>query len=501
MTSPSLDLRSLREMSAVGGGDLQPQLLAALRAALGEVGSSLPVIEAAHPDHLFDDLEAAVQRARFFAVTGAFRSGPTAAALAFFQHKHRFNLAQVLSWPEADLCLMESRIDGAESARDYRTLQTTYDERYFLADCGGYDAFLRSRGRRLTEVRHHALVALAQAKKGQRILDLGCGRGELSYALSQTGASVTGLDYAAAAIAIAQETYTDITGERLRFICADALTWNPGEKFDTIVLADVVEHIEPPMLDALLARCAVWLAEDGRLLVHTAPNLLSYRFVHRAARAQALAAGAWLPKNPRSFHEDRMHINEQTPKRLQRVLRNHFPYASVWAADEIDPALTLRVPEGSGWTHAPFLYALAAPRAIDRATVLGALSQATLALPPSLAVLQIAAAPKTVRAGAHFTLEARLRNDGTESLSSFAPTPLHLGVHWFHENGGVAVWDGDRTRLPGRVPPAARFEISIGFTAPSRPGRYRARLAMVQEHVAWHEDALTQAVEFIVEVN
>jgi 2-polyprenyl-3-methyl-5-hydroxy-6-metoxy-1,4-benzoquinol methylase len=517
VTSPSLDPQALRAaaaaielpaqvwtsetdrtLAAIDGRALRRKLLRAVEERLGD--DSLRVVEADNADRLFDALENALRERRFFAVVGAAANRLQAQALAYFEHKHRFNLAQTLSWPDADLCVMESRLAQAAPPRDYLSLKSAYDERYFLADCGGYDTFVQSQGRLLAEVRHHALVALARPRKGQRLLDLGCGRGELSYALSRGGASVLGLDYAESAIDIARRTFADVAPETLQFLCADAAAWKPTERFDTIVMADVVEHIDAKPLDALIEKAAQLLTPDGRLLIHTAPNLLHYRFVHRALRVQALAAGAWLPKNPRSFHEDLMHINEQTPKRLQRALTRHFPHVCVWAADEADPALTLRTPDGSGWRQAPFLYAVASRSRVDRAGLLTSLSQAALALPPALTVLHAEDAPRVLRRGERRTLRMTLRNDGTESLSSFAPTPVHFGVHWLYEDGGVAVWDGDRSRLPGRIAPASVFDTTLAFTAPTRPGRYRLHLALVQEHVAWHDEAPSPLPRFAIEV-
>jgi hypothetical protein len=185
---------------------------------------------------------------------------------------------------------------------------------------------------------------------------------------------------------------------------------------------------------------------------------------------------------------------------LERALLRHFPQVCVWAADETDPALTLRLPEGSGWTHAPFLYAAASAAPLDRAALLKLLSQPALALSPSLAVLRMDAPPSRWPAGERRLLKATLRHDGTEAISSFAPTPVHFGIHWFHADGRTAVWDGDRSRLPGRLLPATCFETEIAATAPLQTGRYRLRLAMVQEHVAWHEQALGSHAEFAVEV-
>ena len=41
-------------------------------------------------------------------------------------------------------------------------------------------------------------------------------------------------------------------------------------------------------------------------------------------------AGWFLPKNPRSYYEDLMHINEQTPGSIQESLTTHFENVLVW---------------------------------------------------------------------------------------------------------------------------------------------------------------------------
>lgn len=88
----------------------------------------------------------------------------------------------------------------------YADLQGTYTESYYLTDCGGYDIFLASNGHN-AEMRLQNVLALAAPRPGERILDIGCGRGELSYLLAQSGADVTGVDYSADAIRIARRTY------------------------------------------------------------------------------------------------------------------------------------------------------------------------------------------------------------------------------------------------------------------------------------------------------
>ena len=79
--------------------------------------------------------------------------------------------------------------------------------------------------------------------RGKAVLDLGCGGGFMSEALARRGASVTGIDPAAPAIAIAQRhaatgnlaiRYLVASGERLPL---------PDQSMDHVVCVDVLEHV------------------------------------------------------------------------------------------------------------------------------------------------------------------------------------------------------------------------------------------------------------------
>jgi ubiquinone/menaquinone biosynthesis C-methylase UbiE len=54
------------------------------------------------------------------------------------------------------------------------------------------------------------LVSLLNPQKGEHILDVGCGTGDLAYDISTKGASVTGIDAAQSMIDVAKEKYPDI---------------------------------------------------------------------------------------------------------------------------------------------------------------------------------------------------------------------------------------------------------------------------------------------------
>lgn len=76
---------------------------------------------------------------------------------------------------------------------------------------------------------------------GERVLDIGCGIGAVAYAMAaKADALVTGIDLDAKNIAKANQ----LQHPKLRFIQGDVLEELPQEPVETIVLSNVLEHIE-----------------------------------------------------------------------------------------------------------------------------------------------------------------------------------------------------------------------------------------------------------------
>ena len=78
-------------------------------------------------------------------------------------------------------------------------------------------------------------------KPKERVLDIGSGRAYLAYQMAQAGAVVTGIELSARNIEISQKLYKH---EGLTFIHGDAWKDLPHEKFDTVVMSNVLEHID-----------------------------------------------------------------------------------------------------------------------------------------------------------------------------------------------------------------------------------------------------------------
>ena len=80
----------------------------------------------------------------------------------------------------------------------------------------------------------------ARIGPGDRVLDVGCGGGELAWDLARTGAEVVGADFSGQALERARKR----EHERLSFVRADVTAQLPPGRFDVIVMSNVLEHIE-----------------------------------------------------------------------------------------------------------------------------------------------------------------------------------------------------------------------------------------------------------------
>ncbi len=78
-------------------------------------------------------------------------------------------------------------------------------------------------------------------EQGDRIVDIGCGKGENAYDISSKAKQVIAIDIREKSITYAKEHYTR---ENLEYIVGDVLTYNFENKFDKIVFSNVLEHIK-----------------------------------------------------------------------------------------------------------------------------------------------------------------------------------------------------------------------------------------------------------------
>lgn len=121
-------------------------------------------------------------------------------------------------------------------------------------------------------------VAERISLRGKRVLDLGCGGGILSEALTRAGAEVTGIDLAREQIEVARLHALE-SGLRIdyRQISSRELAEREPQRFDAVVCMEMLEHVPDP--GVILADCAALLQPGGDLFLSTIHrNLKSFLF-------------------------------------------------------------------------------------------------------------------------------------------------------------------------------------------------------------------------------
>lgn len=101
-----------------------------------------------------------------------------------------------------------------------------------------------------------------------RVLEVGCGEGGNLVPFAQLGCRVTGIDIAECRIIDAKAYFSEIC-ENATFVCCDFMKYhapiNEEEKFDVILLHDVIEHV--PAKGKFLLHLKSFLKSTGVLFV------------------------------------------------------------------------------------------------------------------------------------------------------------------------------------------------------------------------------------------
>src|SRR3989344_4276083 len=161
-----------------------------------------------------------------------------------------------------------------------------YTTVYYLTDATGFKEFKESWGKVL-EPRLSRIVKELPSVEGLRVLDIGCGRGELVYWAARNGANdVLGIDYSRHAIHLANQArkhYPKNIRKKVRFELRDAkkIDFARGS-FDLIIMTEILEHLYPEEQEVILRKISNILSKNGLLFIHTAPsrwfNDFTYRF-------------------------------------------------------------------------------------------------------------------------------------------------------------------------------------------------------------------------------
>lgn len=212
-----------------------------------------------------------------------------------------------------------------------------YTKEYFLTACEGYDEFNSSEGEQLSR-RLKAAFEIATIRPGMKVLDVGCGRGEILRHCARMGADAYGIDYAPVAVELSKDILdeTDETVGKMGVAQSDAKKLPFADHyFDRVLMFDVVEHLHPWELHEALLEVRRVMKPDGRFIVHTAPNVWYDRYAYPLVRGfrTMLGQGQNYPANPRAFLVDvnqEVHVNEQSILSMRQTLTRAGFSSKVW---------------------------------------------------------------------------------------------------------------------------------------------------------------------------
>lgn len=215
----------------------------------------------------------------------------------------------------------------------YRVKPSVYTRKYYLNDSYGGALQYKSGLHELAPSVDYIYRLLPRGKKKQRLLDAGCGKGELLLFAAKLGYVPYGVDYSDTAIKFAKNLMKERKISKAVILKADVRNLSfPTSFFDTVVSTDVVEHLDDNQatIDFLNEAYRV-LKPNGKLYIHTAPNKLNLeyfvkyyqRFINFALlNAFYILTGSSkrVTLELRNSYDKIVHVNEQTDKTLRDSL-------------------------------------------------------------------------------------------------------------------------------------------------------------------------------------
>ena len=105
-------------------------------------------------------------------------------------------------------------------------------------------------------------INLHSPVKGKKLLDVGCGGGLISEAMSVFGAEVTGIDMGEAPLSVAKLHLLE-SGEKVEYlkITAEELAEQRPEQYDVVTCLEMLEHVPDP--SSVIEACAKMVKPGG----------------------------------------------------------------------------------------------------------------------------------------------------------------------------------------------------------------------------------------------
>ena len=210
----------------------------------------------------------------------------------------------------------------SEKKNQSNDIRHLYTEGYFLGSATGFDVFKHFNGKSEQLIdKFRMVIDRLSLVPSDRLLDIGCGRGEMVIYHSVTGGKATGVDFSDDAIKIAKakaaELHADCTFLNISFEEIDEQL-----NFDKIISVDFIEHISAGEGKAFFKKCFRVLNPGGKLVVFTYPNTIRRKYGYKLIRLFSIVKRNPLPaREPDTIsdHYKQYHLNEQNYFTLKKM--------------------------------------------------------------------------------------------------------------------------------------------------------------------------------------
>ena len=196
-----------------------------------------------------------------------------------------------------------------------------YDKEYFLNQVDGCAKFSEFDGKfENLFPRYQRNVQLLGLEQNHKLLEVGCGRGEICIFHAMRGGLAKGVDYSRDAIDIAKFKASSLA------LSIDFVTSSFSDikeecnTYDRILASEFIEHISQEEGEQFFELAHSMLLDGGKLLVYTMPNTLYRRYGYPINRLLNLMRGVVLPRIMEDMtheHYKLFHLNEQNYFSLQ----------------------------------------------------------------------------------------------------------------------------------------------------------------------------------------
>lgn len=190
------------------------------------------------------------------------------------------------------------------------------------------------------------IASILKLNSKDKICDLGCGTGDLSFLLwLKYHCSIIAIDYSADAIKICRQKKKLFTKNNslpnILFLNKNNQNLPKLKNIKAVYLCDVVEHLYPSEIDFLLKEIIKW--GKPNILIHTDNNnylkliepLLNFiSLILRKTNLKKI-------KQTKQFHQKR-HVNLTTPKKLSKVMKQFGYFPKIIQYPQIDQEIIIK---------------------------------------------------------------------------------------------------------------------------------------------------------------